>query len=134
VSFLRFLVSGAAGFIGSHLCDRLIRDGHNVIGIDNLITGSLRNIEHLEGEPRFELIVCDVTESFAAREPLDGVLHIASLASPRDYLEHPIETLDVGAAGTRNMLEVARQSDSRFLLASTSECYGDPEEHPQTET
>ena len=110
MSLLRFLVSGAAGFIGSHLCDRLIREGHQVVGFDNLITGSLGNIEHLEDEPRFEFVLCDVTESFAARKPLDGVLHLASLASPRDYLEHPVETLAVGSAGTRHMLELAREN------------------------
>ncbi len=127
-------MSGAAGFIGSHFCDRLIAEGHDVIGLDNLITGSKRNIEHLEGSPRFEYRQWDVCQSIQVEGRLDGVLHLASLASPVDYLAHPIETLDVGSAGTRNMLEVARQHNARFLLTSTSECYGDPMVHPQVES
>lgn len=131
---LRFIISGAAGFIGSHLCDRLIADGHSVLGIDNLITGARRNIEHLEGNSLFEFRDWDICRPFAVDGPLDGCLHLASLASPRDYLDHPIETLEVGSSGTRNMLEIARRHGARFLLTSTSECYGDPLVHPQTET
>jgi dTDP-glucose 4,6-dehydratase len=131
---LRILISGAAGFIGSHLCDRLIAEGHSAIGLDNLITGSVRNIEHLDGNQQFRFVQCDVSESFDVHDAVDGVLHLASLASPKDYLEHPIETLDAGSLGTRNLLEVAQRNNCRFLLASTSECYGDPQEHPQAET
>jgi dTDP-glucose 4,6-dehydratase len=131
---LRLIMSGAAGFIGSHLCDRLVAEGHNVIGLDNLITGSRRNIDHLIGHPRFEFRECDVTQPFEIEEPIDGALHLASLASPKDYLDHPIETMDVGSSGTRNMLEQARLHDARFLVTSTSECYGDPLVHPQIET
>jgi len=105
-----------------------------VIGLDNLITGSVRNLAHLEGQPEFRFIQHDVTAPLALDGPVDAVLHLASLASPKDYLAHPIETLEVGSAGTRNMLELARQHSARFLLASTSECYGDPLVHPQTET
>ncbi len=128
------LVSGAAGFIGSHLCDRLIAEGHRVIGLDNLITGSRRNLEQLEGNRCFEFRCADVTQPVQLDVPVAGVWHLASLASPKHYLAHPIETLEVGSSGTRNMLEVALRSDAPFLLASTSESYGDPEEHPQTET
>jgi dTDP-glucose 4,6-dehydratase len=131
---LRIVMSGAAGFIGSHFCDRLLRENHSVVGLDNLITGSRRNIEHLNSHPRFRFITCDVTEPFLVEEPVDAVLHLASLASPKDYLEHPIETLESGSAGTRNMLELARRNNARFLLTSTSECYGDPAVHPQVET
>jgi dTDP-glucose 4,6-dehydratase len=127
-------MSGAAGFIGSHLCDRLLAEGHTVVGIDSLITGSVQNVAHLAREPRFELIQADVCEPVAVSGPIDGVLHLASLASPVDYLAHPIETLDVGSRGTRNMLELARTHGARFLLTSTSECYGDPAVHPQVET
>jgi dTDP-glucose 4,6-dehydratase len=131
---LRFIMSGAAGFIGSHLCDRLVSEGHHVLGFDNLITGATRNIEHLKASPRFEFREWDVCRPVEVEGPIDGVLHLASLASPVDYLAHPIETLDVGSVGTRNLLEVARHHEARFLLTSTSECYGDPLEHPQTET
>lgn len=131
---MRLVVSGAAGFIGSHLCDRLIAEGHEVIGVDNFLTGSRRNLEHLLEHPRFCLLEQDVTQPFAVSGPVDGVLHLASPASPKDYLEHPIETLEVGSLGTRNLLELARRHQARFLLASTSECYGDPLEHPQSET
>jgi dTDP-glucose 4,6-dehydratase len=131
---VRHLVSGAAGFIGSHLCDRLLHLGHSVIGLDNLITGSRRNVAHLEGNSHFRLVECDVTASVDAGGRFDHVWHLASLASPKEYLAHPIETLNVGSAGTRNMLEVARRDGARFFLTSTSECYGDPLEHPQVET
>jgi dTDP-glucose 4,6-dehydratase len=131
---LRHLVSGAAGFIGSHLCDRLLTDGHRVVGLDNFITGSPANVEHLTGHPRFRLEKCDVSVPFNAGGPFDHVWHLASLASPRHYLAHPIETLESGSSATRNMLEIARRDDARFLVTSTSECYGDPLEHPQVET
>ena len=127
-------MSGAAGFIGSHLCDRLIAEGHSVLGLDNFMTGAARNLEHLRGHPAFEFREWDVCRPLAIEGPVHGVLHVASLASPKDYFEHPIETLDVGSAGTKNMLEVARQYQARFLVTSTSECYGDPLVHPQVET
>ena len=128
------LISGAAGFIGSHLCDRLLAEGQTVIGLDNLITGSRRNLVQLEGNPRFLFLERDVTQPLGVVEKFDHVWHLASLASPKEYLAHPIETLESGSAGTRNMLEVARRDGARFLLTSTSECYGDPLEHPQVET
>ncbi len=131
---MRVLVAGAAGFIGSHLCDRLLADGHHVVGLDNLITGAERNLQHLTSEPRFEYREHDITRPLTRDIPVDCVANLASPASPRDYLEHPIETLDVGSAGTRNMLELALKHNARFLLASTSECYGDPHVHPQVET
>lgn len=132
-------MSGAAGFIGSHLVDRLIADGHLVVGVDNFITGSERNLEHCLENPSLLFLEADATSSdFAERMidigPFDGVMHLASLASPKDYLEHPIETLESGSTATRNMLEIARACNARFLLTSTSECYGDPLEHPQKET
>jgi dTDP-glucose 4,6-dehydratase len=128
------LVSGAAGFIGSHLCDRLVQDGHTVVGLDNFITGSPRNLEQLTGNPRFRFLKHDVTRPLELDDRFDHVWHLASLASPKEYLAHPIETLESGSTGTRNMLEVARRDHARFLLTSTSECYGDPEVHPQVET
>jgi dTDP-glucose 4,6-dehydratase len=131
---VRHLISGAAGFIGSHLCDRLIRDGHSVVGLDNLITGSRNNLEQLAGNERFAFIQCDVTKEFEAPGRFDHVWHLASLASPKEYLAHPLETLESGSSGTRNMLEIAARDGARFLLTSTSECYGDPAEHPQVET
>jgi len=127
-------MSGAAGFIGSHLCERLVSEGHHVLGFDNLMTGATRNIEHLKASPRFEFREWDVCRPVEVEGPIDSVLHLASLASPVDYLAHPIETLDVGSAGTRNLLEIARRHEARFLLTSTSECYGDPLVHPQVET
>ncbi len=131
---MRHLVSGAAGFIGSHLCDRLIAGGHSVAALDNLITGTRRNLEQLARHPRFGFLECDVTGAIPVEGPFDHVWHLASLASPKEYLAHPVETLEVGSAGTRNMLEIARRDGARFLLTSTSECYGDPLEHPQVET
>jgi dTDP-glucose 4,6-dehydratase len=128
------LVSGAAGFIGSHLCDRLLADGHSVTGLDNLITGSRSNVAHLANHSKFRLIEHDVTEPMDLDGRFDQVWHLASLASPKEYLAHPIETLDSGSTGTRNMLEIARRDGARFLVTSTSECYGDPLEHPQVET
>ncbi|MEK7404111.1 MAG: UDP-glucuronic acid decarboxylase family protein [Acidobacteriota bacterium] len=130
---LRIVVSGAAGFIGSHLCDRLLADGHSVIGLDNLLTGSVANLAHLEAHPGFRFVVHDVTQAYDDGGPIDGVLNLASPASPKDYLKHPVETLDAGSRGTRELLELARRHGARFLLASTSECYGDPLVHPQTE-
>src|SRR6202795_3289480 len=127
-------MSGAAGFIGSHFCDRLIAEGHTVVAVDNFITGAARNIEHLQGNPSFAFREWDVSLPLEIEGPVDGVLHLASLASPKEYLEHPIETLEVGSAGMRNMLEIARRHQARFLLTSTSECYGDPTVHPQVET
>jgi dTDP-glucose 4,6-dehydratase len=123
---LRIVVSGAAGFIGSHLCDRLLADGHDVEALDNFLTGRWRNIAHLEGSPRFRFREADITRPFAIEGPVDGVLNLASPASPKDYLEHPIETLDVGSLGARRMLDLALEKRARFLQASTSECYGDP--------
>jgi len=131
---LKIIVSGAAGFIGSHLVERLLTEAHSVIGLDNLITGSTRNLAQVEGNPRFRFIRHDVTQPFESDAEVDAVLHLASLASPKDYLAHPLETLEVGSAGTRNMLELARRHEARFLLASTSECYGDPLVHPQAES
>jgi dTDP-glucose 4,6-dehydratase len=116
------------------MCDRLLLDGHSVIGLDNLLTGALENISHLQSNSAFQFIQRDVNLPWSVDGPVDGVLHMASLASPKDYLAHPIETLDVGAVGTRNMLELARTHGARFLLTSTSECYGDPLVHPQVET
>ena len=133
-NILRFLVSGAAGFIPSHLVDRLIDEGHDVVGLDNFLTGTRRNLEHVMAHPRFQFIECDVSDSVPDAGKVDAVLHLASPASPVDYLQHPIETLDVGSRGTRNMLEAALKYGARFLLTSTSETYGDPLEHPQKET
>ncbi len=116
------------------MCDRLLAEGHTVVGLDNLLTGSKRNLEHLASQPRFRFIGHDVTLPLALDGQVDAVLHMASPASPKDYLQHPIETLDVGSAGTRQMLELARTRNASFLLTSTSECYGDPLVHPQVET
>jgi dTDP-glucose 4,6-dehydratase len=131
---LRILVAGAAGFIGSHICDRLLAEGHTVVAVDNLLTGSEQNLAHLAGNAQFGFIRHDITRALLLEGPLDAVLNMASPASPKDYLQHPLETLEVGISGTRNMLELARASGAGFLQASTSECYGDPLEHPQRET
>jgi dTDP-glucose 4,6-dehydratase len=131
---LRVIVSGAAGFIGSHMCDRLLAEGHTVVGLDNFLTGSEQNLAHLARHPGFRFIRQDVTQPTALDGAIDAVLHMASPASPKDYLEHPIETLDAGSAGTRQMLELARVNNASFLLTSTSETYGDPLVHPQVET
>jgi dTDP-glucose 4,6-dehydratase len=128
------VVTGAAGFLGSHLCDRLVAEGHHVIGIDNLITGNLENIAHLEGHRRFRFIEQDVSKHIRLDEPVENVLHFASPASPIDYLELPIQTLKVGSLGTHNTLGLALEKRARYLLASTSEVYGDPLVHPQPET
>ena len=131
---MRFLISGAAGFVASHLVDRLLSDGHYVAGLDNYLTGHKRNIAHLEGHERFQFVECDVTGEIPGLGAFDTVIHAASPASPKEYLEYPIETLEAGSAGTRNMLRLAAASGARFLLTSTSECYGDPLEHPQVES
>jgi len=131
---LHIVVSGAAGFIGSHMCDRLLAEGHTVVALDNLLTGAQKNIAHLAAHARFRFIRHDVTQPAPVEGPVDAVLHMASPASPKDYLEHPIETLDVGSLGTRQMLELARAHNATFLLTSTSESYGDPLVHPQVET
>jgi dTDP-glucose 4,6-dehydratase len=131
---VKVLITGAAGFLGSHLTDRFLADGHSVIGMDNLITGNLENIAHLSNEPRFDFVRHDVTTFIGVKGELDGVLHFASPASPVDYLELPIQTLKVGSLGTHNAIGLARAKDARFLLASTSEVYGDPLVHPQPET
>jgi dTDP-glucose 4,6-dehydratase len=130
---MRILITGGAGFLGSHLCDRFLSEGHSVIAMDNLITGSVRNIEHLAGHERFRFIKQDVTEYLYVDGPLDAVLHFASPASPVDYLEYPIQTLKVGALGTHKTLGLALSKRAKFLLASTSEVYGDPQVHPQSE-
>lgn len=127
------LITGAAGFLGSHLCDRFIREGYTVIGMDNLVTGSLGNIEHLFKLKEFEFYHHDVSKFVFVPGPLDYILHFASPASPIDYLRMPIQTLKVGSLGTHNLLGLARQKKSRILIASTSEVYGDPLEHPQRE-
>ena len=131
---MRAIVSGAAGFIGSHFCDRLLGEGHTVVGLDNFITGSPRNLEHLVKAAGFDFVEWDIVKPFSIEGPADVVVNIASLASPKDYLEHPIETLEVGSVGTQNMLDLAVSKGARFLLTSTSECYGDPLVHPQPET
>ena len=131
---MRVLVTGAAGFLGSHLVDKFLALGYEVLGIDNHITGNPVNLEHLSAHPRFRFINQDVTRYIEVEGPLDGVLHFASPASPVDYLELPIQTLKVGALGTHKALGLAMAKESRFLLASTSEVYGDPLVHPQPES
>ncbi len=130
---MRVVVTGAAGFLGSHLTDRLIAEGHHVVGLDNLVTGDVRNIAHLAGHDRFKFIFHDVTEYIYLDGAVDAILHFASPASPIDYLQIPIQTLKVGALGTHKALGLARAKKARFLLASTSEVYGDPLVHPQPE-
>jgi len=129
----RILITGAAGFLGSHLCDRFIKEGYRVVGIDNLITGDLRNIEHLFKLEQFEFYHHDVSKFIHISGDLDYILHFASPASPIDYLKIPIQTLKVGALGTHNCLGLALAKKARILVASTSEVYGDPQVHPQTE-
>jgi dTDP-glucose 4,6-dehydratase len=128
------MITGAAGFLGSHLCDRFLRDGHEVVGLDNFITGHPDNIAHLASNPKFEFMRHNISTYTYVAGNLDGVLHFASPASPRDYLEFPIPTLKVGALGTHNALGLAKAKNARFFLASTSEVYGDPLIHPQPES
>jgi len=127
------VVTGGAGFLGSHLVDRLLREGHEVLAIDNLLTGKERNLDHLRSEKKFRFLRHDVTKFIAVEGPVDFVFHFASPASPIDYLELPIQTLKVGSLGTHNALGLAKAKGATFLLASTSECYGDPLVHPQKE-
>jgi len=130
----RVAILGAAGFLGSHLVDRFLAEGWRVVGVDNLITGTRRNLEHLGRESRFELVERDVCTPLEDLGDFDAVLDFASPASPIDYLQHPMETLHVGSIGVENALKLARRSGARFLLSSTSEVYGDPLEHPQRES
>lgn len=131
---MRVVITGAAGFLGSHLADRFLRDGHSVVGLDNFVTGHPENIAHLLGNERFAFIRQDVSTFLYVSGPVDGVLHFASPASPIDYLELPIQTLKVGSLGTHNALGLAKEKQARFFIASTSEVYGDPLEHPQPES
>ena len=131
---MRVLITGAAGFLGSHLCDRFLADGHEVVGLDNFITGHPENIAHLSSNRKFEFMQHNISTYTYVAGALDGVLHFASPASPRDYLEFPIPTLKVGALGTHNALGLAKAKAARFFLASTSEVYGDPLVHPQPES
>jgi dTDP-glucose 4,6-dehydratase len=130
----RTVVTGGAGFLGSHLCEQLLADGHDVVALDNFLTGTPGNVEHLMEHDRFKLVKTDVTEYVHVTGPVDQVLHFASPASPIDYLELPIETMKVGSLGTLHALGLAKEKGARFLLASTSETYGDPQVHPQPET
>ena len=131
---MRVLITGAAGFLGSHLCDRFLAEGDEVVGLDNYITGRPENIAHLSGEKRFSFVQQNISEYTEISGPLDGVLHFPSPASPIDYLKLPIETLKVGSLGTMNSLGIAKAKRARFFLASTSEVYGDPLVHPQPES
>ena len=131
---MRVLVTGAAGFLGSHLCDRLLAQGYRVVGMDNFLTGNHANVAHLRSHQDFQFVLHDVTNFIEVQGPLDAVLHFASPASPVDYLEHPIPTLKVGSLGTHKALGLAKAKGARFLLASTSEVYGDPLVHPQPES
>jgi len=128
------VITGGAGFLGSHLCERLLRDGYEVLCLDNFLTGTPNNIEHLLGNDRFRLLKVDVTDWIHISGPVDAVLHFASPASPADYLQLPIQTLKVGSVGTFHAVGLAQEKGARFLLASTSEVYGDPQVHPQPET
>ncbi len=130
---MRTVITGGAGFVGSHLCERFLEDGHEVLCVDNLLTGQLENIEHLQENLRFRFIEHNVSEPIEIVGPVNNILHFASPASPVDYLEHPIPTLKVGSLGTHNALGLAKAKNANFLLASTSEIYGDPEVHPQRE-
>jgi dTDP-glucose 4,6-dehydratase len=130
---VRTVITGGAGFIGSHLCERFLADGHEVICVDNFITGSAANVEHLHASGRFRFLHHDISQPLPLDGPVDNVLHFASPASPVDYLRHPIQTLKVGSLGTHNTLGMAKLKGASFLLASTSEVYGDPAVHPQRE-
>jgi dTDP-glucose 4,6-dehydratase len=130
---MRTVITGGAGFVGSHLCERFLAEGHEVLCVDNLITGNLANVEPFRDNPRFSYHAHDISRALKIDGPVDNILHFASPASPVDYLRHPIPTLKVGSLGTHNTLGLAKLKQSRFLLASTSEVYGDPEQHPQRE-
>jgi dTDP-glucose 4,6-dehydratase len=130
---MRTLITGGAGFVGSHLCDRFLKEGHEVIALDNFLTGNRDNIAHLLGNPKFRVIVHDISNPIEIPDLLDNVLHFASPASPVDYLDHPIPTMKVGALGTHNSLGLAKRHKARYIIASTSEIYGDPLVHPQKE-
>ena len=130
----RAIILGAAGFIGSHFCDRFVAEGWRVTGVDNLITGALRNLDQLRREPRFDFLEADICDPFEVVGPVQAILDLASPASPIDYLAHPFETLHVGSLGVENALKLAKRTGARFLLSSTSEVYGDPLEHPQKES
>jgi len=129
----KVLITGSAGFLASHLCDRFLSEDFHVVGMDNLVTGTMENMEHIMGHPKFDFYHCDVTKFVHVPGDLDYILHFASPASPIDYLKKPIQTLKVGSLGTHNLLGLARAKNARILIASTSEVYGDPLEHPQTE-
>jgi dTDP-glucose 4,6-dehydratase len=129
----RALVTGGAGFLGSHLCDALLREGYSVVTVDNLLTGRMSNLEHLRNEPQFEFQQIDINEPFDCGK-VDYVFHFACPASPVDYMQHGIDTLRVGSIGTLHALEIAHKYGAKYLISSTSECYGDPLEHPQVET
>ncbi|MFO0969756.1 MAG: UDP-glucuronic acid decarboxylase family protein [Gemmataceae bacterium] len=130
---MRTLITGGAGFVGSHLCERFLAEGHEVLCVDNFITGAANNVAHLDGSPGFSFKCHDISQPIHIDGPIDNILHFASPASPVDYLRHPIPTLKVGSLGTHNTLGLAKAKNARYLLASTSEVYGDPEVHPQRE-
>jgi dTDP-glucose 4,6-dehydratase len=130
---MRTLITGGAGFIGSHLCERFLAEGHDVVCVDNFITGNPANLRHMQANPRFTLLRHNISNHVEIDGPIDNILHFASPASPVDYLRHPIQTLKAGSLGTHNTLGLVKAKNSRFLLASTSEVYGDPERHPQRE-
>src|SRR5262245_5172659 len=132
-SFVRTLITGGGGFIGSHLCERFLAEGHEIVCVDNFITGRLENLDTFRNHPKFTFIGHDISNPLKINGPLDNILHFASPASPVDYLNYPIQTLKVGSLGTHNTLGLAKQKGARYLMASTSEVYGDPLIHPQQE-